>query len=115
MALSLCILLFGCADNSSGDSQKADRRGTVEGTGFRVDGKELWFNGANTPWNNWNDFGGTYDPQFWEEHFAQLHEKGINATRVWISCNGEVGIKIKEDGSVTGVKDKMWGSFFKMY
>ena len=25
---------------------------------FNVDGKELWINGANTPWQNWNDFSG---------------------------------------------------------
>ena len=117
LALSVCLLLFGCADSSSQQGSQADRRVTVEGTSFKVDGKELWFNGVNTPWDNWNDFGGEYDAQFWDEHFAQLHDKGINASRVWISCNGEVGVKIKEDGSVTGLKDKMWedlDSFFQI-
>ena len=117
LALSVCLLLFGCADSSSQQGSQADRRVTVEGTSFKVEGKELWFNGVNTPWDNWNDFGGEYDAQFWDEHFAQLHDKGINASRVWISCNGEVGVKIKEDGSVTGLKDKMWedlDSFFQI-
>lgn len=117
LALSVCLLLFGCADSSSQQGSQADRRVTVEGTSFKVEGKELWFNGVNTPWDNWNDFGGEYDAQFWDEHFAQLHDKGINASRVWISCNGEVGVKIKEGGSVTGLKDKMWedlDSFFQI-
>lgn len=37
---------------------------TAEGTKFMVNGKELWINGVNTPWQNWNDFGGSFDPAF---------------------------------------------------
>ncbi len=71
-------------------------------------GKEIWFNGANTPWDNWNDFGMDYDETFWDTHFADLHAAGVNATRVWITCNGDAGVKIKPDGTVTGAKDEHW-------
>lgn len=90
-------------------------RVTIDGTKFMVGGKELWFNGANTPWNSWNDFGGTnssgkstFDQYFWDQHFEQLHKNGINATRVWISCNGDVGMKINSDGSFEGATDLFW-------
>jgi len=29
---------------------------TVSGNKFMIDGKEIFMNGANTLWNNWNDF-----------------------------------------------------------
>lgn len=32
---------------------------SIDGIKFMVGGKELWFNGVNTPWDHWNDFGGT--------------------------------------------------------
>jgi len=36
------------------------QRVSVSGTKFLVNGKEIIMNGANTPWNKWNDFGGGY-------------------------------------------------------
>ena len=76
----------------------------------------IYFNGANTPWDNWNDFGGTYDAAFWAEHFALLKSNGINASRVWISCNGDVQPNISTDGTVTGVSTQFYANlddFFK--
>lgn len=88
---------------------------TVSGTRFMVGDKELWFNGVNTPWNRWNDFGATdgagnstFDAMFWEQHFAKLHENGINASRVWISCNGDVGMNISSGGSFLGATELHW-------
>ncbi len=70
----------------------------------------IYFNGANTPWNNWNDFGGNYNAAFWSTHFATLKANGINATRIWISCNGDVQPNINGDGTVTGVSTQFWAN-----
>ncbi len=80
----------------------------VEGTDFVVNGERLYINGVNTPWDNWNDFGGTFSKSFWQEHFAMLKENGINAVRVWISCDGTTGLSISKDGFVNGATTKHW-------
>ncbi len=84
-------------------------RVTVDGTSFLVDGKELWINGVNTPWDKWNDFGSMYFNQlFWEDHFAKLEAAGVNASRIWINCNGMVGVLLNSDGSFKEVTAKHW-------
>ncbi len=83
-------------------------RVTIADGHFQVDGKPLWLCGTNTPWDNWDDIGGTFDADFWREHFAALHEAGINSSRVWILCSGDAGIRFGEDGSVTGMSEKFW-------
>ncbi|MGN6646449.1 MAG: hypothetical protein ACTHJT_07960, partial [Cytophaga sp.] len=70
----------------------------------------IYFNGANTPWQNWNDFGGSYNSAFWSSHFATLKANGINASRVWISCNGDVQPNINSDGTVTGTSTQFWAN-----
>ncbi len=81
---------------------------TIAGTQFRVGTNRIWINGANTPWHVWNEFGGDFDAAWWDNHFQKLHENGINATRVWISCSGEKGIQIDANGRVTGCTPKFW-------
>lgn len=83
-------------------------RVTVEGTDFIVNGEPLFMNGVNAPWDNWNDFGGSFSKSFWEEHFATLRENGINAARIWISCNGDVGLSITGEGYVNGATTRHW-------
>jgi hypothetical protein len=73
-----------------------------------VGDKEIWFNGVNTPWCNWNDFGGNFDFTYWQDHFAKLHEAGVNATRVWFVCNGDVGMVISADGTFEGATTAHW-------
>lgn len=90
------------------NSDDVSKRIYVNGTKFMVGEKEIWINGANTPWDNWNDFGGDFDYEFWDSHFADLHDGGINATRVWISCNGDVGMNFDSDGYFTGATDQYW-------
>ncbi|MBR1724738.1 MAG: cellulase (glycosyl hydrolase family 5) [Ruminococcus sp.] len=81
----------------------------VDGTKFTVSDKELWINGVNTPWNIWNDFGNSgFNYAFWEMHFAELEEAGVNASRVWINCNDMVGVILNDDGSFKEVADKHW-------
>ena len=79
----------------------------TDGT-FTVGGREFFVNGVNTPWENWNDFGGSFNASFWNGHFRDLRSIGVNATRVWINCNSRVGIKLAEDGTVAEVTDKHW-------
>jgi hypothetical protein len=87
----------------------------VNGTRFNVDGKEIWLNGANTPWNRWNDFGtGNYDHAWWDSHMQVLNDNGINCIRVWISCNGG-GIAINPDGAVTGVTPSFFNDLDRFF
>jgi hypothetical protein len=81
---------------------------SVSGTEFRAGTNRIWINGVNTPWHEWNDFGGNFDAAWWDHHFAQLQESGVNAARVWFSCNGEVGINIDSTGQVAGCTEKFW-------
>lgn len=88
---------------------------SVSGTQFLVDGNEIIMNGANTPWNNWNDFGGNYKSSWWDNEFQKIKAAGGNSTRIWISCNGEVGLLISEDGTVTGATDAFWNDLDDMF
>jgi len=95
------------------------RMSIVDGE-FMIDNgtKPIWINGTNTPWDNWNDFGGGYNPEFWDSHFAALRENGVNASRVWINCNnGQKAVRIDENGLVSGTSSKHWedlDSFFEI-
>lgn len=79
----------------------------ISGTKFYCNSKEIFLNGANTPWDKWNDFGGDFDENFWNSHFATLKSNGINSSRIWISCNG-LHININDWGEVQGPTDKFW-------
>ncbi len=92
-----------------------DAKVYVEGNKFMVDGKEIWFNAVNTPWDNWNDFGGGFDPAFWDEHFGRLKDAGINSTRIWINCSGFVGVYLNDDGSFDKVTDKHWEDLDRLF
>lgn len=103
------------ATTSSGSGGLA--RITVSGTEFRAGTSRVWMNGCNTPWDAWNDFGGSYDHAFWDDHYSKLHAQGVNASRVWITCSGEVGINIDTSGAVSGATDAHWedlDDFFKV-
>ena len=78
-----------------------------------VNGKEIFMNGVNTPWDKWNDFGGAFDENFWDSHFAELHKNGINSSRVWISCNGQ-DVYITSTGKVKGPENKFWEDVEKL-
>ncbi len=81
---------------------------TIEGNEFRANSKKIWLNGANTPWHNWNDLGGDFNYQWWDNHFKSLHQAGTNNTRVWLTCNGDVGMDITSDGYVNGPTNAFW-------
>ena len=70
---------------------------TVSGTEFRVCNgtQRIWMGGGNTPWFLWNDFGNaSFDINTWSNHYQTLAANKINSSRVWITCDGEVGINI---------------------
>jgi hypothetical protein len=108
------VALFSIVGCVSPASAALGDRISVSGTEFRAGGKRIWLNGANTPWHAWNDFGGHYDAVWWDKHFEKLHENGINATRVWLSCSGDVGINIDTNGVVTGCTPAFWNDIDKL-
>ncbi len=76
---------------------------TIKGTQFFADTTHrIWFTGVNTPWHSWNDFGGSFDRNWWNSHFQSLKTNGVNCSRIWISCNGDGAVKTSSTG-VTGV------------
>jgi hypothetical protein len=82
---------------------------TIQGNKFYVNSNQrIWLNGVNTPWNSWNDFGGSFDRNWWNTHFQTLRSKGINCSRIWISCDGNGAVKTNTSG-VTGLSS----TFFK--
>ncbi len=97
------------ADAAFGD------RIAISGTQFSAGGDRIWINGANTPWHAWNEFGGNFDRAWWDHHFQQLHDNGINATRVWISCSGEAGINIDSGGYVSGCTPAFWSHLDSLF
>ncbi len=97
--------LFGMLGaGEAGDPERV----TVQGTQFYLDGSQVYMNAANTPWDNWDDFGGSYDSEWWDSEFARMKAKGINSSRVWISCSGDVEPSIDSSGYVTGVTQAFW-------
>ncbi len=80
----------------------------IDGKKFIINGREIWMNGANTPWQHWDDFGAKFEKDFWMNHYKELHENGMNSSRVWITCSGDVGIEIEETGFVKGATEQHW-------
>lgn len=72
--LLLCIIAYYGSSEESDLKQNDEYRITIKNNEFTVNGKRIWINGANTPWNKWNDFGGAYNDTWWDSHFAKLHE-----------------------------------------
>jgi hypothetical protein len=83
----------------------ANKKFVVEGNGACP----IYFNGANTPWESWNDFGGTYNQSKWAQDMVDLKAKGINASRIWFTCNGGGQPTIANDGTCT-VSQAFWNN-----
>ncbi len=111
-------LLFVCISTgifllNTGNSNA--QRISVEGNKFLQGEKEIFINGVNTPWDKWNDFGGEYNTDFWNKEFQKIREAGGNASRIWITCNGDVGIEIDESGMVSGATQAHWEDLDDMF
>jgi hypothetical protein len=110
-----CADGFSCVEGACVGDPPSDLRVRVSGAEFSVCGRPIFMNGVNTPWNEWDDFGGDYDATWWSAHYADLHDAGVNSSRVWITCSGAVGIDISSDGVVLGATPAHWehlDSFF---
>lgn len=103
------------AINLLAGSDLIGQRISVSGNHFQVDGSEIFINGVNTPWDHWNDFGGNYEHGFWYEEFRKIRQNGGNASRIWITCNGDIGVNITDDGEITGVTDAHWEDLDDMF
>lgn len=118
-AVSVMFAFCGCAPS---ENEKA--RVYIEDTKFMVDGKELWINGVNTPWKNWNDFTGSMNEgtlsgdlniQFWDDEFARLVADGINCTRIWINCEGESIVSLNNEGEIQSINENHWSDLDNLF
>ncbi|MBQ8902750.1 MAG: hypothetical protein IJY73_00420, partial [Oscillospiraceae bacterium] len=128
LMLASCFMLTACAGDATpadttSDSTVTDNTTAAEETSasvaadvniyiedgtFKLAGEEVWLTGMNAPWQSWNDFGGRYNEEYWSEVFGMMHEDGFNSCRIWITCSGEVGINIDENGYVSGATEEHW-------
>ncbi len=111
--ISLFILAFLLIITYATESNA--QRIKANGVKFVVDGEEIFMNGVNTPWQNWNDFGGEYEHEFWDSEFKKIHESGGNSSRIWISCDGEKGMIIDSTGYLTGATEAHWKDLEDMF
>ena len=77
-------------------------------------GKEVFLNGVNMPWNEFgwdfgehHEWGIGYDSTYFENTFTELEEHGVNSIRMWIHCDGRANPNFDEDGFVTGLDAMM--------
>lgn len=97
-------------------SQATAQRIRVDGTEFKVGNRQIWISGTNTPWQHWNDFGGNFDANWWSQQFRAMSQSHVNATRVWISCNGEnPSPGIRPDGTVTSPTSKFYADLDRLF
>ncbi len=81
----------------------------IQGNKFVQNNNEIWFNGINTPWHKFDDFGrNDFEPQWWADEFAKYKDNKINLARVWIHGSGEISPDIDETGHVSGANAKFW-------
>lgn len=81
----------------------------IDGNKFTLDNSEIWFNGINTPWNLFGDFGRSdFNPEWWTSEFAKYKQNNINLARVWIHMSGEFSPNIDDSGHVSGTNDIFW-------
>lgn len=130
LCAAIMISLSGCAKTESSTPEsptgvstaeaqqpevKKNAKVTIDGTRFMVDGKELWINGVNTPWQTWNDFCGSMDEAAWEDTFALLKEDNINCTRIWVNCNGTGVVRLNENGTIYNINEDHWTDLDKLF
>ncbi|MBN1697229.1 MAG: dockerin type I repeat-containing protein [Spirochaetales bacterium] len=111
----ICMLLCMVCATTFFIEDAVAQRIYVENAAFKVNGNPVFINGANTPWNNWNDFGGSYNSSWWDNEFKRIKNAGGNATRIWITCSGEVGINIDSSGRVSGATQDHWDDLADMF
>jgi hypothetical protein len=91
------------------------QRISVESATLKANGEPIFINGANTPWDNWSDFGGNYNSAWWNAEFARIKAAGGNATRIWMTCSGETAINIDATGYVSGATQAHWDNLADLF
>ena len=69
-------------------------------------GIPVWWNGLNTPWDNFGYDIGTslgLNITFFDDFFTQCHSNHINVARFWLHCDGRASPLFHNDGSVSGL------------
>ncbi len=67
---------------------------TIDGNKFKREGKTIFFNGINTPWQNDSDFKidflGTphFDSNYWITQFQNMKNNKVNSVRIWVHGRG---------------------------
>nr|MCR4800447.1 hypothetical protein [Bacteroidales bacterium] len=84
------------------------QRISIQGNSFVCNGEKIFFVGTNTPWDNWNDFGGNFNSQFWADEFAKLEKNGINSSRIWISCDAAGQPFVDVEGVTHPATQQFW-------
>src|ERR1035437_5055661 len=84
---------------------------SISGNKFTVNGQPIYFNGINTPWQGWDDFGNTsFAPSWWRTEFQSCVTNKVNLARVWIHCDGYYSPTTNTDGSVTASPALFWST-----
>lgn len=83
---------------------------SVSGNKFQVEGKDIFFNGINAPWQYRNDcdinfMRRDFDWNWWNSEFQKYANNKINLVRIWIHGSGNYSPAIKSDSYVTGYSD----------
>jgi hypothetical protein len=84
------------------------QRITIQGNRFFEGSSPIFLNGVNTPWHQWDDFGGGYDHAWWNAEFQRLKAGHVNCVRVWIHCDGAKSPVTDGLGHVSGATDAFW-------
>jgi hypothetical protein len=111
------VTITAAPQGTLGDGSKRISISPTDPTKFVVgpDDKEIWMNGVNTPWINWNEFGGTFDYNAWNQEFQKLQANGVNSCRVWFQCQGVGSITFDQDGYCTGMTDTFWNNCDQLF
>lgn len=82
----------------------------VDGRNLKTAGEVFYINGVNTPWHYWNEFGApVYDYVWWDSEFQRMQQCGVNAVRVWLSCDGALNsLQLDADGTCNGPTSDFW-------
>ena len=99
-------------------SSDGSRKIRTEGSKLVVgpEKKPLFVNGTNTAWyTQWDGFGNSqWNASAWDSHFADLHEAGVNMTRVWLICSGSEML-FDDSGYCTGMPNVFWENVNKLF
>ncbi len=87
----------------------------VSGNRFTLDGKEIYLNGVNAPWQWQSDcdinfMRRNFDRSFWEAELQKYADNKVNVVRVWLHGSGNYSPALNGSGSVTayGTNDLFW-------